>query len=236
MSQATIADLLTLHDLDLGALAHKVGVTGEGFTQSHVEALSGVFSGPVSDHYCQTFGYRVVAARGAKVRAALSQPAIAAPLPTLPRILQSADEAPCGSVVKTQVGDLAMQTQPKPAEQVEAAECPAAPETEDKVRRIADLETALAEAQNKTSEQQFLINQTRDALGIGGNRDASMIDAIEALQAAVPAAAPLNLGTVREPRSVAIALLNLAERQPVNGESLFCWLVQESRAWAALER
>ncbi len=52
--------------------------------------------------------------------------------------------------------------------------------------------------------------------------------------AATPAPEPLSLGTARKPRTVAIALLNLAERETV-GSDEFRWLVQESRAWAMLQ-
>lgn len=108
----TITDLLALHDLDLGALAHKVGVTGENFTTAHVKVPS------------------------------------------------------------------------------------------DEAQRIAELE---AEVARLSSWEQSL-----------------------------PCCSALSA----TPRTVAIALLNLAEQQPVSSDSdsLFCWLVQESRAWAALER
>ena len=104
--KATIADLLTLHDLDLGALAHKVGVTGEGFTTAHSESLCGGFiaesrmDAVTWNEMCNMAGdwgavARQLAAIGAKVRTAMSAPTIKV---ATPRVLQSADEAPCGSL------------------------------------------------------------------------------------------------------------------------------------------
>ena len=110
--KATIADLLALHDLDLGALAHKVGVTGEGFTTAHSESLCGGFiaesrmDAVTWNEMCNMAGdwgavARQLAAIGAKVRTAMSAPTIKA---ATPRVLQSADEAPCGSLC-ARVGD-----------------------------------------------------------------------------------------------------------------------------------
>jgi hypothetical protein len=104
----TIADLLALHDLDLGALAHKVGVTGEGFTTTQADALCAhLGEHPMSEDFVRvtvvrtigsvhTGSMRATAALGAKVRAALSAPTIKV---ATPRVLQSADEAPCGSLI-----------------------------------------------------------------------------------------------------------------------------------------
>ncbi len=85
--KATIADLLALHDLDLGALAHKVGVTGEGFTTAHSESLCGGFiaesrmDAVTWNEMCNMAGdwgavARQLAAIGAKVRTAMSAPTI----------------------------------------------------------------------------------------------------------------------------------------------------------------
>ena len=126
----TIADLLALHDLDLDALAHKVGVTGEDITTEHVEMLCdgftadmgaltvlvrGAIMGPGDGHIgavklllalpcaaandspLASESARNVAALGAKVRAALATPTIKV---ATPRILQSADESPCGSLLR----------------------------------------------------------------------------------------------------------------------------------------
>lgn len=107
--KATIADLLTLHDLDLGALAHKVGVTGEGFTTAQADALCGAYTADDEDRFDMVFGLarrsesvpaeacREIATRGALLRAALSAPTIKV---ATPRVLQSADEAPCGALIK----------------------------------------------------------------------------------------------------------------------------------------
>lgn len=105
--KATIADLLTLHDLDLGALAHKVGVTMGEFTTAQVDALCDGFIAESQmdavtwNMMCNMAGDRGTVARqiastGAKVRAALSAPTIKV---ATPRVLQSADEAPCGSLM-----------------------------------------------------------------------------------------------------------------------------------------
>lgn len=101
--KATIADLLALHDLDLGALAHKTSVTGEDLATAQVEMLCDGFTADrdalttmvreaiiANDSPLVSESAQNVAAIGAKVRAAL---------PT-PRILQSADEAPCGSLMR----------------------------------------------------------------------------------------------------------------------------------------
>lgn len=106
--KATIADLLALHDLDLGALAHKVGVTGEGFTTAQAETLCAqVDRAPVDEDFVRDVAQRMdggwledlrtLAGLGAKVRAALSAPTIKV---ATPRVLQSADEAPRGSLVR----------------------------------------------------------------------------------------------------------------------------------------
>ena len=104
----TIADLLALHDLDLGALAHKVGVTGEGFTTTQADALCAhLGEHPMSEDFVRvtvvrtigsvhTGSMRATAALGAKVRAALSAPTIKV---ATPRVLLSADEAPCGALI-----------------------------------------------------------------------------------------------------------------------------------------
>jgi len=106
--KTTIADLLALHDLDLGALAHKVGVTGDGFTTAHSLLLLGSYTRCDDDYltmatdavYAMDGGWmecaRRLGALGAKVRAALSAPTIKV---ATPRVLQSADEAPCGSLL-----------------------------------------------------------------------------------------------------------------------------------------
>lgn len=116
--KATIADLLTLHDLDLGALAHKVGVTGEDITTEHVEMLCDGFTADMgaltvlvrgaimaNDSPLASESARNVAALGAKVRAALATPTIKV---ATPRILQSADEAPCGCLLQDRDGDITM--------------------------------------------------------------------------------------------------------------------------------
>ena len=106
--KATIADLLALHDLDLGALAHKVGVTMGEFTTAQVDALCDGFIAESQmdavtwNMMCNMAGDRGTVARqiastGAKVRAALSAPTIKV---ATPRVLQSADEAPCGSLLR----------------------------------------------------------------------------------------------------------------------------------------
>ena len=107
--KTTIADLLALHDLDLGALAHKVGVTGDGFTTAHSLLLLGSYTRCDDDYltmatdavYAMDGGWmecaRRLGALGAKVRAALSAPTIKV---ATPRVLQSADEAPRGSLVR----------------------------------------------------------------------------------------------------------------------------------------
>ena len=107
--KATIADLLALHDLDLGALAHTVGVTGENFTTDHVDALCGAFTSDDTERFdmvvretrSATFVAeemaRQAASLGSKVRASLSSATIKV---ATPRILQSADEAPCGALIK----------------------------------------------------------------------------------------------------------------------------------------
>ena len=107
--KATIADLLALHDLDLGALAHKVGVSGGNFTTAHLLLLLGAYTRCDDDYttaatdaeYAMDGGWmkcaRKLAATGAKVRAALSAPTIKV---ATPRVLQSADEAPCGALIK----------------------------------------------------------------------------------------------------------------------------------------
>jgi len=110
--KTTISDLLALHDLDLGALAHKVGVTGEGITTAQVDGLcEQVDRAPVGHDFVYSVAYempggwledlRTLSALGAKVRAALSAPTskVAAP-----RVLQSADDAPCGSLWQV-IGD-----------------------------------------------------------------------------------------------------------------------------------
>lgn len=111
--KATIADLLALHDLDLGALAHKVGVTGDGFTTAQADALCGAYTADDVDRFDMVFGLarrsesvpaeacREIATRGALLRAALSAPTIKV---ATPRVLQSADEAPCGSLMQTTEG------------------------------------------------------------------------------------------------------------------------------------
>jgi hypothetical protein len=80
--KTTIADLLALHDLDLGALAHKVGVTGDGFTTAHSLLLLGSYTRCDDDYltmatdavYAMDGGWmecaRRLGALGAKVRAA----------------------------------------------------------------------------------------------------------------------------------------------------------------------
>jgi len=90
--KTTIADLLALHDLDLGALAHKVGVTGDGFTTAHSLLLLGSYTRCDDDYltmatdavYAMDGGWmecaRRLGALGAKVRAALSAPTISQPL------------------------------------------------------------------------------------------------------------------------------------------------------------
>jgi len=94
--------LLALHDLDLGALAHKVGVTGEGFTTEAATAMCETFITDDDARFDMVYNYerrsdsvdveacRQFAALGAKVRAALSATTIKA---ATPRVLQSADEA-----------------------------------------------------------------------------------------------------------------------------------------------
>lgn len=110
--KATIADLLALHDLDLGALAHKVGVTGEGFTTAQADALCAhVSDHPMSEDFVRKAAQempgglledlRTMSALGAKVRTVLSAPTIKV---ATPRVLQSADEAPCGSLMQTTEG------------------------------------------------------------------------------------------------------------------------------------
>ncbi len=111
--KATIADLLALHDLDLGALAHKVGVSGGNFTTAHLLLLLGAYTRCDDDYttaatdagYAMDGGWmkcaRKLAATGAKVRAALSAPTIKV---ATPRVLQSADEAPCGALMQTTEG------------------------------------------------------------------------------------------------------------------------------------
>jgi hypothetical protein len=85
-----------------------VGVTGEDFTTAHVETLCGAF--PIEpeqlalmvwNSLCDGPGNwgnsaQVVATRGSKVRAALSAPTIKV---ATPRVLLSADEAPCGALI-----------------------------------------------------------------------------------------------------------------------------------------
>lgn len=116
--KATIADLLALHDLDLGALAHKVGVTMGEFTTAQVDALCDGFIAESQmdavtwNMMCNMAGDRGTVARqiastGAKVRAALSAPTIKV---ATPRILQSADEAPCGSLIIPDDDDYQMTT------------------------------------------------------------------------------------------------------------------------------
>ena len=111
-AKATIADLLALHDLDLGALAHKVGVTGEGFTTAQADALCAhVSDHPMSEDFVRKAAQempggwledlRTMSALGAKVRTVLSAPTIKV---ATPRVLQSADEAPCGALMQTTEG------------------------------------------------------------------------------------------------------------------------------------
>ncbi len=103
--KTTIADLLALHDLDLGALAHKVGVTGDGLTTDALCAqvdMAHVDEDFVRDVAQQMDGgwledLRTLSTLGAKIRAALSAPTIKV---ATPRVLQSADEAPRGSLVR----------------------------------------------------------------------------------------------------------------------------------------
>lgn len=113
--EATIADLLTLHDLDLGALAHKTSATGEDLATVQVEMLCDGFTADrdalatmvraaimADDSPLASESAQNVAALGAKVRAALSAlMAVGVALPT-PRILQSADEAPCGGLTEAE--------------------------------------------------------------------------------------------------------------------------------------
>ena len=103
--KATIADLLALHDLDLGALAHVTGVIGDDIDDGDAMALCDKYQS-VSDWHelvadvlpsiAAAFDARQFAALGAKVRAALSAPTIKV---ATPRVLQSADEAPCGALM-----------------------------------------------------------------------------------------------------------------------------------------
>lgn len=135
--KATIADLLTLHDLDLGALAHNAGATfaeGMGLAALHVDELRDAYTADDDERFgivahamrtAQSDGRgwvsspRVLSAIGAKVRAALSAPTMPGfkvptqadivgwvagkSTPTIkvstPRVLQSADEAPPGSLM-----------------------------------------------------------------------------------------------------------------------------------------
>jgi hypothetical protein len=103
-----LRDLRSLNDLDLGALAHKVGATGENLTQAHVEALCGAFSADLDarfdmvnrvttdSYWTETAMACKVATRGARIRAALPQKASKT---AWREVLQSADEAPVGSLV-----------------------------------------------------------------------------------------------------------------------------------------
>lgn len=103
--KATIADLLALHDLDLGALAHAAGVIGDDLDDGDTKVLCDKYSSVNDWHelvadvlpsHAATWDARQSASLGAKVRAALSVPTSKA---ATPRVLQSADEAPCGSVL-----------------------------------------------------------------------------------------------------------------------------------------
>lgn len=112
--RATIADLLALHDLDLGALAHAAGIIGDDLDDGDVKALCDKHSS-VNDWHelvadiipstAATWDARQLAALGAKVRAALSAPTIKV---ATPRVLQSADEAPRGSLVRHSYNRLAV--------------------------------------------------------------------------------------------------------------------------------
>lgn len=112
--KATIADLLALHDLDLGALAHVTGVIGDDIDDGDAMALCDKYQS-VSDWHelvadvlpsiAAAFDARQFAALGAKVRAALSAPTIKV---ATPRVLQSAAEAPCGSLVKDRDDDITL--------------------------------------------------------------------------------------------------------------------------------
>lgn len=112
--KATIADILALHDLDLGALAHVAGVIGDDLDDGDVRALcekyqsvndwhelvAGVLPSSAATFAARQFSAlaaRQFSALGAKVRAALSAPTIKV---ATPRVLQSADEAPCGALIK----------------------------------------------------------------------------------------------------------------------------------------
>ena len=104
-AKATIADLLALHDLDLGALAHVAGVIGDDLDDGDVRALCEKYQS-VNDWHelvagvlpssAATWDARQFSTLGAKVRAALSAPTIKV---ATPRVLLSADEAPCGALI-----------------------------------------------------------------------------------------------------------------------------------------
>ena len=83
--KATIADLLALHDLDLGALAHVAGVIGDDLDDGDVRALCDKYQSVNDWHelvadvlpsHAATWDARQFSALGAKVRAALSAPTI----------------------------------------------------------------------------------------------------------------------------------------------------------------
>ena len=108
--KATIADLLALHDLDLGALTHVAGVIGDDLDDGDVRALCDKYQSVNDWHelvadvlpsHAATWDARQFSALGAKVRAALSAPTIKV---AMPRVLQSADEAPCGSLMQCNKG------------------------------------------------------------------------------------------------------------------------------------
>ena len=89
--KATIADLLTLHDLDIGTLAYRCGVSdhGEAFVlrlnDVCVDKMMSAFFEIKDWHECvadelpkraATWTARALAALGAKVRAVLSRPTV----------------------------------------------------------------------------------------------------------------------------------------------------------------
>lgn len=104
-AKATIADLLALHDLDLGALAqHFDTSTDVNVLRKALDETAANMEQFVCDEchaeptkHLMTHSARVLSALGAKVRAALSAPTIKV---ATPRVLQSADEAPCGALIK----------------------------------------------------------------------------------------------------------------------------------------
>ena len=112
-SKLDVSQLRTLHDLDLGALAHTAGVDGETLTDEALRALCKAFTTD-EDNLCHkarealhavdanwTESCRIVSARGAKIRAALPTEVVMPAPVAKRRVLASADEAPRGSLVRS---------------------------------------------------------------------------------------------------------------------------------------